>query len=388
MNNKDKAAKETVPENVENGKRLGVVRRFFRCLKGGIKSFFKMRLFHPFSKKEKKVKEQENDVEEAVVQELEGKGAIASESAVSAREGAAPVIQTEENIVEEARNIVKSEAEGGASEPLPALEGGVEASCMKSGTVDIPSTQKETVLEQDAPAGEGMEGEAASMTSDVVDEGASPASAPSIQDEAHGDLGSGAEIQKVIQVIQSLSERMGAIETAFPILRKDVLNLSKSISGFYTTTTDRMHAKLEKYERDLEQSLARPYLLSIMKIGDTLRRSIRHAEAEPGEALKQLRLLMDDVRVPLWNAGLRVIEVEPGVTPFNPRLHDGVDIVPTGNKALDGIIESVQETGYLFAPETDEPSARPRVFRASLVRVFKFDKALEENQEAAGEPGR
>lgn len=184
-------------------------------------------------------------------------------------------------------------------------------------------------------------------------------------------------LQNIVASTQSLAERMGAIEAAFPILRKDVLNLSKAVSGLYTTTTDRMHSKLEKFDRGLEQSIAKPYLRAIAKIGDSLRRAINAAEAEPETAFKQLQSLQDDIRVPLWNEGLRTIEIQPGTTPFNPRLHDGRDIVPTGNKALDGIIESVLETGYVFAPESDEPTERPRVFRAALVRVFRFDSALE-----------
>lgn len=182
---------------------------------------------------------------------------------------------------------------------------------------------------------------------------------------------------EVLSSMQSMTERISAIETAFPILRKDVLSLAKSVSGLYTTTTDRMHAKIEKYDRGLEQTIAKPYLLSIAKIGDALRRSIASAEANPENALTQLQSLKDDIRVPLWNAGLRVIDIAPGVTAFNPRLHDGIDIVGTGDKTLDGIVESVVETGYLFAPETDDPNARPRVFRAALVKVFKFDKTLE-----------
>lgn len=184
-------------------------------------------------------------------------------------------------------------------------------------------------------------------------------------------------LDNLLASIQSMTERISAIESAFPILRKDVLSLAKSVSGLYTTTTDRMHAKIEKYDRGLEQTIAKPYLLSIAKIGDALRRSIAEAEANPENALAQLQSLKDDIRVPLWNAGLRVIEIEPGVTAFNPRFHDGIDIVATGNKALDGIVESVVENGYLFAPETDDPNARPRVFRAALVKVFKFDKTLE-----------
>lgn len=181
----------------------------------------------------------------------------------------------------------------------------------------------------------------------------------------------------IVAGMQALAERMGAIEAAFPILRKDVLGLSKAVSGLYTTTTDRMHAKLEKYDRGLEQSIAKPYLRAIAKIGDALRQAIKAAEVEPDSAIKQLRSLQDDVRIPLWNEGLRPIEIQPGTTPFNPRLHDGRDIVPIGDKALDGIIESVVETGYVFAPETDDPGARPRVFRAALVRVFRYDSSLE-----------
>jgi len=273
-------------------------------------------------------------------------------------------------------------------EPQDVLAGQEEQADSPRDAINLQPLSNASPIAQEASENAGNETDAAFECSSEAEDaaaGEAPVPEPPVQDGEQSFDEIRRSLQDVVHTMQSLVERMGAIETAFPILRKDVLSLAKSVSGLYTTTTDRMHAKIEKYDRGLEQTIAKPYLLSIAKLGDALRRSIAIAEANPADALAQLLSLRDDIRVPLWNAGLRVIDVEPGVTPFNPRLHDGIDIVATGDIALDGIVESVVETGYQFAPETDDVSVRPRVFRAALVRVFKFDKALEPVDSTADE---
>lgn len=185
------------------------------------------------------------------------------------------------------------------------------------------------------------------------------------------------EVAKAIHAIaQSLEEthaEIAAVKNAVEASGRDVSALRDAVSGSFKETTDRMHEKLQRYDRGLEASLRKPVIDEIIAICDEVEKNVRDVGDDAESALKRLRELPEFIKTSLYNLGIEEYTVEGGVEKFNPRRHRGLKPVPTDDESLDGVVCEVFRTG--FAADVGTEKERP--YRTAWVSVYK----KQENKE-------
>lgn len=186
-------------------------------------------------------------------------------------------------------------------------------------------------------------------------------------------------IAEVINAISTAAEvsraELDAIKSEILASHRDISALRDAVSGSFKETTDRMHEKLQRYDRGLEASLRKPVIDEIIAICDEVEKNIRDVGEDAALALQRLRELPDFIKTSLYNLGIEEYSVESGVEKFNPRRHRGLKPVPTDDENLDGIVCEVYRTGFASDVGTD----KERPFRTAWVSVYK--KQQPENKE-------
>lgn len=156
-------------------------------------------------------------------------------------------------------------------------------------------------------------------------------------------------------------------------LRAEVARLSEEAERNWQQFL-RTAADLENYRkqaaRQREEAVAatRRMLLSvILGVVDTLERALEHAEARAGapEGAAQATAIADGIRLAHRQVleTLRSMGVQPMEAlgqPFDPRIHEAVEAVPSGDGSAPGIVVGEVQRGYQMGEEVLRP-ARVRV---------------------------
>ncbi len=163
---------------------------------------------------------------------------------------------------------------------------------------------------------------------------------------------------------------LAALKDVLGSTKKEVEELKDAVVGSFKETTDRMHEKLQKYDKGLEASLRKPLIDEIIEICDGVEKNIREVGDDAELALKKLRELPEVIKSVLYNHGVEEYQVQAGQDAFNPRRHRGIKPIPTDDESLDGIVKDVYCTGYMTGAGTDAE----RVYRTAWVSVYKKNK--------------
>ena len=182
-------------------------------------------------------------------------------------------------------------------------------------------------------------------------------------------------IKAVAQSLEASRAEIATVKSAIDASNRDIIALRDAVSGNFKETTDRMHEKLQRYDRGLEASLRKPVIDEIIAICDEVEKNVRDVGDDAESALKRLRELPEFIKTSLYNLGIEEYTVESGVEKFNPRRHRGLKPVPTDDDSLDGVVCEVFRTGFA----SDVGTEKERPFRTAWVSVYKKQK--QENKE-------
>ena len=182
-------------------------------------------------------------------------------------------------------------------------------------------------------------------------------------------------IKAVAQSLEASRAEIATVKSAIEASNRDIIALRDAVSGNFKETTDRMHEKLQRYDRGLEASLRKPVIDEIIAICDEVEKNVRDVGDDAESALKRLRELPEFIKTSLYNLGIEEYTVESGVEKFNPRRHRGLKPVPTDDDSLDGVVCEVFRTGFA----SDVGTEKERPFRTAWVSVYKKQK--QENKE-------
>jgi len=164
-----------------------------------------------------------------------------------------------------------------------------------------------------------------------------------------------------------LIKKVDVISSQIVAAKSEIEDLKNAVVGSFKETTDRMHEKIQKYDKGIEESLKKPLVDEIISICDEVEKNIRDVGDDAELALKKLRELPEVIKSSLYNLGIEEYAVIAGEEKFNPRRHRGIKPVPTDDEKLDGVIKDVFCTGYVTGAGTESE----RVYRTAWVSVYK-----------------
>ena len=182
-------------------------------------------------------------------------------------------------------------------------------------------------------------------------------------------------IKAITLSLEASRAEIASVKSAVEASSRDITALRDAVSGNFKETTDRMHEKLQRYDRGFEASLRKPVIDEIISICDEVEKNVRDVGDDAESALKRLRELPEFIKTSLYNLGIEEYAVESGVEKFNPRRHRGLKPVPTDDESLDGVVCDVFRTGFA----SDVGTEKERPFRTAWVSVYKKQK--QENKE-------
>lgn len=242
---------------------------------------------------------------------------------------------------------------------------------------EVPSQTDGNVLENPA------EGTQPKLESD--EQTPTDSSEPTASDEANepnGDAVNESKTDEVAEAVKAVAlsleasrAEIAAVKSAVETSNNDITALRDAVSGNFKEPTDRMHEKLQRYDRGLEAALRKPVIDEIIAICDEVEKNVRDVGDDAESALKRLRELPEFIKTSLYNLGIEEYMVESGVEKFNPRRHRGLKPVPTDDESLDGVVCEVFRTGFA----SDVGTEKERPFRTAWVSVYKKQK--QENKE-------
>lgn len=162
--------------------------------------------------------------------------------------------------------------------------------------------------------------------------------------------------------LRRLAEGLEGLGTQFAEKLRHVAHEEKVV--------DRLHAELQQYKGDLYAQLLRPLLLELVRIRDSMVRRVQRLQALPAEeqsvSLQEFESYAQDIGLLLENNEVEIYAAQVG-QPFAPQRQRATQRMPTGHKALHGVVESTVSDGYLYGQ---------RVLAPAQVAVYQYDEQL------------
>jgi molecular chaperone GrpE len=183
-------------------------------------------------------------------------------------------------------------------------------------------SEVELDLEHELPAGDGGERPSASAAGEVA-----PAGEPS---------GAEAELQKLKAERDSLLDRLARAQAEFENARR----------------------RASKEQQDFRDFATADAIKSLLPVIDSFERALQ-VKSEPGDFRNGVELIYKQLQDALAKLGVRSVPAKG--EPFDPHLHEAIEMVETSDAADHEVLEELQR-GYKF---------KDRLLRPAMVKVAK-----------------
>ena len=229
-----------------------------------------------------------------------------------------------------------------------------------------PDEEPESTVESEPPINEespaSIEKEASGMPDDAQPE---PDLCP--EEEPVPTAEGPALLDTVMAGIETLSERIGALETLF---QSKILHAAHE-----EKIVDQMHKELQTYKKDMYSQLTRPILLDIIVMRDGILNVVAAYREKPEEErfvpLSDFELSADEAEEILEKNQVEVYKSDEG-SEFVPVRQKALKKITTDNPELHGKVEKSLSDGYSYNGRTISPEK---------VNVYVYEKPRAENTE-------
>lgn len=165
-------------------------------------------------------------------------------------------------------------------------------------------------------------------------------------EESEATIEESPELDRLKETVETQARRIDELSRAYA----ELINDRESFRN-------RLEREKERQVESSRGDVAR----ALFETLDELRLALDHGNANPASVVEGVRMIAEGLQRRLEGLGLTRI---PAVgVPFDPMVHEAIDLVPTGDREEDGKIVEEARAGW---------AAGERVVRAARVRVARY----------------